>query len=653
MIRLKNVFSDGALFQQCARMEVRGWAEPGAAMELKLTRGGREIFASRGCADGEGRFALPLETPKGGYDRYEISVSDGRDAARFENVLFGELWLAAGQSNMEMPLSQMPGRKEFARSVAGMDVRFFQDNPNYAYPGYRLDMDFFFEEQEDAPGFWCDMEDEEKLMNGSALALAACRELQKRLDVPVGFLNCNMGGTFLENWLPLDALRGELEAPVRAIGRWPEEGKYNTYKGQNFQQMGVMYYLLVPALCGVKVRGIWWYQGESNAGFPEPRANYKAALQVYYDFYRERFAAGDDFPMLCAQLFYWVYGEQAGRMGQINLAMADKAVEQPEHFGVVPNYDLPPRWAANLGNHPIHPAHKLELGRRFAEVTMNRAYGGKGLPSAAALAETIVLEDRIRLRFDAHGFPLTAQGEIRNFSVADERGVYLPAKARIVSDDTVELTQGEIAHPTRAMYQYLEPEIGGNLCCGGLPVAPVLTFEEPLRPLPVRPWLDLARDSAWVIARAEVRGEPEEWIILDAYDHAVWSPEAGCELCRDHGFGTDGAVRLWGETSPVAMYARAWPCMALDLDSFSELRLRLFGHEGVSARLELLVRKNDMDVRTVTIPGQKREEFGEDWAELAFPLALGKCKIEKLRFVFDVDRPVKAVTVENLRAVPR
>ena len=82
MIRLKNVFSDGALFQQCARMEVRGWAEPGAALELKLTRGGREIFASRGCADGEGRFALPLETPKGGYDRYGISVSDGATVAR-------------------------------------------------------------------------------------------------------------------------------------------------------------------------------------------------------------------------------------------------------------------------------------------------------------------------------------------------------------------------------------------------------------------------------------------------------------------------------------------------------------------------------------------------------------------------------------------
>ena len=409
----------------------------------------------------------------------------------------------------------------------------------------------------------------------------------------------------------------------------------------------------MPALYGVKVRGIWWYQGESNAWFPEPKEDYKAELQVYYDFYRERFAAGDDFPMICSQLFYWIYGEKAGRMGQVNLAMVEMANEQPEHFGVVTNYDLSPRWAANLGNHPIHPAHKIELGRRFAEVTMNRAYGGSGLASAAALVETAVLEDRIRLRFDTHGFPLTAQGEIRNFSVADERGVYLPAKARIVSDDTVELTQREIAHPTRAMYQYLEPEIGGNLCCGGLPVAPVLTFEEPLRPMPVRPWLDLARDSAWVIAKAEVRGEPEEWIILDAYDHAVWSPEAGCELCRDHGFGTDGAVRLWGETSPVAMYARAWPCMALDLDSFSELKLRVFGHEGVSARLELLVRKNEVDVRTLTIPGQKREEFGEDWAELAFPLALEQCKVEKMRFVFDVDRPVKAVTVEDLRAIPK
>ena len=66
-----------------------------------------------------------------------------------------------------------------------------------------------------------------------------------------------------------------------------------------------------------------------------------------------------------------------------------------------------------------------------------------------------------------------------------------------------------------------------------------------------------------------------------------------------------------------------------------------------------MITDEHLDVRTVTIPGQKREEFGEDWAELAFPLALEQCRIEKMRLVFDVDRPVKAVTVENLRAVPR
>ena len=101
------------------------------------------------------------------------------------------------------------------------------------------------------------------------------------------------------------------------------------------------------------------------------------------------------------------------------------------------------------------------------------------------------------------------------------------------------------------------------------------------------PWLNLVRDSAWDIAKAEVRSETEERIILDAYEHAVWSPEADCELCRDHGFGTDAAIRLWGEISPVAMYAGSWPCMVPGLDSFSELWLRLFDR----ARARLYRRK--------------------------------------------------------------
>ena len=166
------------------------------------------------------------------------------------------------------------------------------------------------------------------------------------------------------------------------------------------------------------------------------------------------------------------------------------------------------------------------------------------------------------------------------------------------------------------------------------------------------PWLNLVRASAWDIAKAEVRSETEERIILDAYEHAVWSPEADCELCRDHGFGTDAAIRLWGEISPVAMYAGSWPCMVPGLDSFSELWLRLFDREGASVPSEVLARKNSVYVRTVAIPGQKREKFGEDWAELAFPLTLDQYRVEKMRFVFDVDRPVRAVTLESLRVVP-
>lgn len=80
--------------------------------------------------------------------------------------------------------------------------------------------------------------------------------------------------------------------------------------------------------------------------------------------------------------------------------------------------------------------------------------------------------------------------------------------------------------------------------------------------------------------------------------------------------------------------------------------MRLFDREGASVPSEVLARKNSVYVRTVAIPGQKREKFGEDWAELAFTLTLDQYRVEKMRFVFDVDRPVRAVTLESLRVVP-
>ena len=87
-------------------------------------------------------------------------------------------------------------------------------------------------------------------------------------------------------------------------------------------------------------------------------------------------------------------------------------------------------------------------------------------------------------------------------------------------------------------------------------------------------------------------------------DAAAEAVRICAQLCRDHGFGTDAAIRLWGEISPVAMYAGSWPCMVPGLDSFSELWLRLFDREGASVPSEVLARKNSVYVRTVAIPGR-------------------------------------------------
>jgi len=644
MLKLKNIFSDHAIFQQDTEITVSGWGEKDAQVELMLACEDGESSRFFGRSDENGRFDVKVLTPRGGWKEWTMRVSVGAETIVVSDILFGEVWLAGGQSNMEMFLSEVSDGEMVRPSVSG--VRFFQNNP------FEVDKKAWGEDPatwgvprktdvEDASGMWGSDKTREIQDKVSCIALVACAEMARTLGVPVGFVNYNLGGTTIETWLPYTRMDEfpELSERLKALGKWPDENCHNCC---------LLYHNIAPSMYGIKFRGALWYQGESNACNDDAKAYYREAMQMWHRVYSDLFKTDKGFPMICALLFPWIYGENTTCRAQINEAIVELASERPEDFYVIPTYDLPPVWSVNMGNHPIHPAHKTVLGKRFAKVVLAAAYGAQGTASAAWMKDWRIEGNRLLMEYETSGGKLEAKGDLDGFMVAGEDGLWQHAQAEIVSENTVAVWSETIDKPAGAIYQYLDTQLDGGLWCGDLPAAPASTSNIGFAPIQRRPWTNLKKDAVWVIDRI-VGGENGTWKLLEAYYRPTWRPGEGSEICRDTAFTRTGcALRIAGDTSPVSAWVQPYPTMALDLEKFGRMTMDIFCYQNVEARLEVEVRLNECDVRTIRVFGKITKIHDDNWAEVEFVLPDNLKDVGKMKLVFDVDRPVKGVNIDHI-----
>ena len=126
MIVMPKIFSDNALYLHSSRLELRGRAEADQAVSVALLYNDKAVASACGMSDGQGDFCVEIRTPAASFKEYTVRVTSGDDAYEFGGVLFGELWLACGQSNMEMPNNQQPEwETEVSDVIKGKKLRFF------------------------------------------------------------------------------------------------------------------------------------------------------------------------------------------------------------------------------------------------------------------------------------------------------------------------------------------------------------------------------------------------------------------------------------------------------------------------------------------------------------------------------------------------
>ena len=190
-IKLPKLISDGAIFQRDTELKIWGWASPQEKIELTFNG---DIFTATTNSQGKWELMLPPQKAGGPHQ----FIFKGSNEITLSNILFGEVWVCSGQSNMELTMNRL--RDTYPEVVANSknsQIRQFLVADKYDFKEAHSDFD---------SGEWKEA-NPENLMDFSGVAYFFARDIYEKYDVPVGLINAALGGSPVEAWMSEDALR--------------------------------------------------------------------------------------------------------------------------------------------------------------------------------------------------------------------------------------------------------------------------------------------------------------------------------------------------------------------------------------------------------------------------------------------------------------
>lgn len=445
---LPEIISDGMVLQQNSKVKIWGKADRGKTVEVKP---GWNSTATRATADDKGNWVTVIETPQASFTPYSITISDGEEII-LKDILIGEVWLASGQSNMEMPLQGfhnnpiMDANETIA--LAGQ------------YPAIRfaiIPLTQSFEPQENVKGTWqvCNPANSPAF---SATAFFFAEMLHKSLNVPVGIIVSAWGGSRVEGWTDRETLKTypDVDLSEETVNKIPPASRPL-----------LMYNAMIHPLTNYAVKGFIWYQGESNVGAHDVYAD---RLHNMVSLWRKKWN-NPDMPFYYVEISPFEYGNGDDTGAAFLREAQFKAQKLIPNSGMISSNDLVEPY--ELRN--IHPRNKTDIGKRLAYMALNKTYGYESVTAHGPEYNSMESSDgKIILSFDhaPQGFSRTE--DIEGFEIAAEDGQFLPAQA-LVRNGKVEVFREGIDQPVAVRYCFKNFQIGNLAGTRELPVVPFRT----------------------------------------------------------------------------------------------------------------------------------------------------------------------------------
>lgn len=452
-----DFYKSNMLFKQNDEATIAGVASKGTEITLELKNSKKETVAiGKTIADKNNEFAVSFIAPKGSYEEYTIYLyKNGSEFEKLRNVVFGELFLASGQSNMQYPLAQAKGGKELYEKEEDLsrNIRVLI-TPFYA----ELDgtKDIPLSPLKDIPDSKWVTGEYSDIYEMSAVAYYFADKLQKKLDVPVGILNIPLGGTTIASWLSREAIDSDKKVKNDLIARekYIEKSKWYEDNRNLYHDMTTNYNLRMDALKHFRLTGMIWYQGESDLMFQMSDEAYEDSFDLLQKSYTELFSYKDGLlPIIYTQLAAYNYSDDSLCLIDKNIAYTEMQKAKKDSRAVISIYDVPITYLVEAGY--IHPESKQEVGERMASAALGLIYNKSKIYTAPTLKRSVIKDSSVYVSVDNVGEGLIKNGEnLVGFAVCGEDGIYVKANAQIINKNTIKIWNDKIENPVSATYAY-------------------------------------------------------------------------------------------------------------------------------------------------------------------------------------------------------
>jgi len=475
-VTLPTILTSHMVVQRDLPVHVWGMAAPGEEVRVSF-RG-----ESRTTKAGElGRWSVYL-TPSAAGGPFQMTVQ-GEPATRnaeptitLDDVLVGDVWLASGQSNMEFRMHQTNTAAADLPRAANPRIRLLLIKQNAAEYA-----------QDDAEtGGWV-TSSPETARDFSAVAWYFAREIEQREQVPVGIIDSSWGGTMAESWTRMAALAEDASlSPVffsqgrmddRQSDALLEEARRQKLRdqakatSQPEPQFGwtpplvnwapsQIYNGMIAPLTRMPIRGVIWYQGESNSIIERQPALYHRLFRTLIEDWRRQWGEGD-FPFFYVQIANFK-----------STPIEDWATLRNQQLKTLDVANTAMAVTIDLGDPDnVHPTNKLDVGLRLARAARAISYGEKIEYSGPLFRQATPEGIAIRIWFD-HAKGLAAKGgELTGFEVAGVDGIFAPATAKI-EGETVVASSPSVPDPLQVRYGWANSPQCNLYNAEGLPASP-------------------------------------------------------------------------------------------------------------------------------------------------------------------------------------
>ncbi len=422
------VFDNHMVVQRNSDNKIWGYAERGSRVKVEF-RGNSETATAD---ETTGKWLLKIAGGNAG-GPFDMKITSKRETLTFSDVLVGDVWLCSGQSNMAWPLKGAVGKagdmeNRIRLFMVGDRGQVFDEKKAEDNDQVVVEKQWMPCSPETAVGF-------------SIVGFHFGKNLSDALDIPIGLISCDVGGSRIEAWMSREELRRQQQSAAD-LKTFLDCAAKNKYPRWISRYQSCLYSTMLRPIIGYGIKGTIWYQGESNLHNGD---RYNDLFNRMITEWRSKWGIGE-FPVYYVQIAPFNY-TKPNQQGGASL------VRQAQREGLREYRNVGMAVTADIGNwNNIHPGNKEQVGYRLARWALAKTYGNGDLVYSGPLYKDVKVEGGKAVVSFEHGDGLKVKGDaLKGLYLAGDDQRFYPATATVANNQLI-VRSSNVSRPKAVRY---------------------------------------------------------------------------------------------------------------------------------------------------------------------------------------------------------